>query len=311
MSETRAAAEEKIVWDMPKADSYGGYLDLPTLLSAQKPRSDDHDEMLFIVIHQASELWMKLALHELTAALHFIQRDMLDDSLKILSRIGRVQQQMIQSWDVLATMTPHDYQRLRPYLGSSSGFQSHQYRHMEFLLGNKDRKLAEVHRNDPAAYEVLKQVLEAPGLYDEVLMFLPTVPAKPGRRSRLAHHLPRRRKILGFVRPRRKTRRSRRPLPAVAFSPSTHRPTNHRYENGHRRQLRRPLPHPRPRPTHVPGIMDIENHAVTAGKTSSLSRSRQRARRNADARPGRYHRGAEVCFYLKAENWLAHSVPGT
>jgi tryptophan 2,3-dioxygenase len=172
MSETRAAAEEKIVWDMPKADSYGGYLDLPTLLSAQKPRSDDHDEMLFIVIHQASELWMKLALHELTAALHFIQRDMLDDSLKILSRIGRVQQQMIQSWDVLATMTPHDYQRLRPYLGSSSGFQSHQYRHMEFLLGNKDRKLAEVHRNDPAAYEVLKQVLEAPGLYDEVLMFL-------------------------------------------------------------------------------------------------------------------------------------------
>lgn len=172
MSETRAAGEKDIVWAMKPDETYGGYLDLDTLLSAQKPRSNDHDEMLFIVIHQASELWMKLALHELAAALRYIQQDALDDTLKILSRIGRVQQQMIQSWDVLATMTPHDYQRLRPYLGSSSGFQSHQYRQLEFLLGNKDRKLAEVHRNDPPAYHALQKVLDAPGIYDEVLMFL-------------------------------------------------------------------------------------------------------------------------------------------
>jgi tryptophan 2,3-dioxygenase len=172
MSETRAAAEPGIVWNVPPAESYGGYLALDLLLAAQKPRSGDHDEMLFIVIHQASELWMKLALHELHAALRYIQQDAVDDALKILARVGRVQQQMIQSWDVLATMTPHDYQRLRPYLGASSGFQSHQYRQLEFLLGNKDRALAEVHRGDPPVFAMLRAVLEAPGIYDEVLMLL-------------------------------------------------------------------------------------------------------------------------------------------
>ncbi len=172
MPETRAADEPQIVWDMKPAETYGGYLALDELLAAQKPRSADHDEMLFIVIHQASELWLKLALHELGAAMANIRADALDDALKTLARIGRVQQQMIQSWDVLATMTPHDYQRLRPFLGSSSGFQSHQYRHLEFLLGNKDSKLARVHAGDAAAHAVLQAVLNAPGLYDEVLMFL-------------------------------------------------------------------------------------------------------------------------------------------
>jgi tryptophan 2,3-dioxygenase len=145
---------------------------LDVLLSAQRPRSDDHDEMLFIIIHQASELWIKLLLHELTAAARFLREDSIEDALKILARVGRVQIQLIQSWDVLSTMTPHDYGRLRPHLGASSGFQSYQYRQLEFLLGNKDARLIDVHRDDPAQYALLRDTLAAPGLYDEALMLL-------------------------------------------------------------------------------------------------------------------------------------------
>lgn len=171
MPDSRAAGES-IAWGVPPAESYAGYLGLDRLLAAQDPRSGDHDEMLFIVIHQASELWMKLALHELASAMRWIGEDALDDALKILARVGRVQAQMIQSWDVLATMTPADYARLRPHLGRSSGFQSAQYRELEFRLGNKDAKLAEVHRNDSAAYAALRRALEEPSLYDEALLLL-------------------------------------------------------------------------------------------------------------------------------------------
>jgi tryptophan 2,3-dioxygenase len=170
MAESRA--ESEIHWNIHAADSYGGYLDLDRLLSAQHPRSPRHDEMLFIVIHQASELWMKLLLHEISTATAAIRADSLDLPLKILARVGRVQQQLIQSWDVLSTMTPHDYQELRPYLGPSSGFQSYQYRELEFRLGNKDAALIAVHRADPPALARLEAALAEPSLYDEVLRLL-------------------------------------------------------------------------------------------------------------------------------------------
>jgi len=170
MPSTRA--ENAIIWDVTRDEGYGGYLGLDRLLSAQHPRSGDHDEMLFIIIHQASELWIKLLLHELTAAARLLRQDDIEDALKILARVGRVQIQLIQSWDVLSTMTPHDYGRLRPHLGASSGFQSYQYRQLEFLLGNKDARLADVHRGDPAHFAVLRETLDAPGLYDEALLLL-------------------------------------------------------------------------------------------------------------------------------------------
>ena len=172
MSTPTTRAENAILWDVKREEGYGGYLGLDVLLSAQRPRSDDHDEMLFIIIHQASELWIKLLLHELTAAARFLREDSIEDALKILARVGRVQIQLIQSWDVLSTMTPHDYGRLRPHLGASSGFQSYQYRQLEFLLGNKDARLIDVHRDDQAQYALLRDTLAAPGLYDEALMLL-------------------------------------------------------------------------------------------------------------------------------------------
>ena len=165
-------AEPGIHWEVAAADSYGGYLALDLLLAAQRPRSDEHDEMLFIVIHQTSELWIKLALHELAAVLEGIRTDRLEPTLKGLARIGRIQGQLIQSWDVLATLTPHDYGRLRPHLGTSSGFQSWQYRELEFTLGNKDASLIAVHRAVPAQHARLLAALQAPGLYDECLRLL-------------------------------------------------------------------------------------------------------------------------------------------
>jgi tryptophan 2,3-dioxygenase len=165
-------ADASIVWDVGRGETYADYLGLDLLLAAQRPRSGDHDEMLFIVIHQASELWMKLALHEIGAAIRHLREGALGDALKILARVGRIQQQLIQSWDVLSTMTPHDYLRLRPHLRASSGFQSPQYRELEFLLGNKDARLAEVHRGEGAHWERLQATLAAPSLYDEALRLL-------------------------------------------------------------------------------------------------------------------------------------------
>ncbi len=126
--------------------TYSGYLDLEKVLSAQHPASGAHDEMLFIVVHQASELWLKLCLHELTEARERIADDELRPAFKMLSRVARAQQQLIQSWDVLSTMTPHDYSQIRPHLGASSGFQSAQYRMMEFMLGGRDAKHVRLHR---------------------------------------------------------------------------------------------------------------------------------------------------------------------
>ena len=152
--------------------TYSSYLKLPQILTAQAPLSGEHDEILFIIIHQASELWMRLCLHELTAAREKIASDHLGPAFKMIARVARIQAQLIQSWDVLATMTPSDYSAIRPHLGSSSGFQSYQYRLIEFLMGNKNRKMLDIHRNDDTAYQALSAMLNEPSIYDESLKLL-------------------------------------------------------------------------------------------------------------------------------------------
>jgi tryptophan 2,3-dioxygenase len=152
--------------------SYGDYLALDQVLSAQHPRSDQHDEMLFIVIHQASELWMKLTVHELIAARDRIAENDLPSALKMIARVGRIQAQMIQSWDVLATLTPSEYGRIRPSLGQSSGFQSYQYRQLDFILGAKNPAALKVHEATPQIHATLLAMLDAPSLYDEAIRLL-------------------------------------------------------------------------------------------------------------------------------------------
>jgi tryptophan 2,3-dioxygenase len=165
-------SDEAIHWDLGSSLSYGEYLRLDKLLDAQKPLSTEHDEMLFIIVHQVSELWMRLMLHELNAVIECVRRDDLDPSFKMLDRIGRVQAQLLAVWEVLSTMTPSDYSAFRNVLGRSSGFQSVQYRLLEFTLGNKLPEIIEVHRRDPRAYAILARALAAPSLYDEVLRLL-------------------------------------------------------------------------------------------------------------------------------------------
>jgi tryptophan 2,3-dioxygenase len=161
---------EKVHWDQDL--SYGSYLALDELLAAQRPRSGEHDEMLFIVIHQASELWMKLAVFEIEAAMRCISQDDLGPALKMMSRVARIQANLTQSWSILSTLTPADYLKFRPKLGQSSGFQSHQYRLLEFRLGNKSGKHVRVHREWPERERVLLQALHEPSLYDLVLQML-------------------------------------------------------------------------------------------------------------------------------------------
>ena len=152
--------------------SYGDYLRLDRLLSAQKPLSAEHDELLFIVIHQTSELWMQLSLHELRAARDQVRRDELGPAFKMIARVSRIQAQLIQSWDVLATMTPSDYEAIRPSLGQSSGFQSYQYRELEFMLGAKDAAKLTVHEPNPHIHARLVAASREPSLYDEALRLL-------------------------------------------------------------------------------------------------------------------------------------------
>lgn len=151
--------------------SYGAYLALDELLGAQRPRSPEHDELLFIVIHQASELWMKLSIHELAAARRHIAVDDLGPAFKMIARVSRIQAQMIQSWDVLATLTPSEYSAIRPHLGQSSGFQSHQYRLLEFLMGAKDASMLRVHEETPY-HAILLESLASSSLYDECVRLL-------------------------------------------------------------------------------------------------------------------------------------------
>ncbi|MBK6008081.1 tryptophan 2,3-dioxygenase [Ramlibacter ginsenosidimutans] len=163
---------EKAQLDFSRDMSYGDYLQLDAILGAQKPLSPDHNEMLFIVQHQTSELWMKLMLHELAAAIACIARDELPPAFKMLARVSRIMEQLVHAWDVLATMTPPEYSAIRPYLASSSGFQSWQYRCIEFRLGNKNAAMLKPHEHHAERLAVVRAAYEAPSLYDEALRLL-------------------------------------------------------------------------------------------------------------------------------------------
>ncbi|MDW8478826.1 MAG: tryptophan 2,3-dioxygenase family protein [Xanthomonadales bacterium] len=180
---TRRPLEGGIERDLAERLSYDRYLELGTLLAAQRPRSDPphHDELLFIIQHQVAELWFKLILHELAAAIAGLERDLPGPATKALARIKQVQRQLFEMWAVLETLTPAEYMEFRHVLGPASGFQSLQYRLLEFLLGNKDEAMLAVFDHDPAARERLRQALEAPTLYDAFLRWL----------SRLGHPVPR------------------------------------------------------------------------------------------------------------------------
>lgn len=146
--------------------SYGDYLSLDAILSAQNPRSDAHDEMLFIIQHQTSELWLRLALHELSAARNEMQKGQTRPAFKMLARVTRIFEQLNSAWDVLRTMTPSEYTRFRETLGQSSGFQSHQYRQIEFMLGNRNPAMLRPHEHRPEIHALLTDELKQPSLYD-------------------------------------------------------------------------------------------------------------------------------------------------
>lgn len=190
MENTRAL-EDDITVDL-KGQTYAGYLALDTLLSAQQPITGHHDEMLFIIQHQTTELWIKLMIHELRSANALLAEDELAHALKRLARIKHIQTQITDQWSVLATLTPAEYMQFRDRLGQSSGFQSAQYRELEFLLGNKNAAMIKVFDHDPDAQAVLKATLAAPSVYDEFLRLLSRrgydIPAElTGRDVSVAH----------------------------------------------------------------------------------------------------------------------------
>ena len=173
-SSGRRALEPGIQRDFSQTMSYGGYLRLDLLLAAQQPLSDppQHDEMLFIIQHQTSELWLKLLVHELRSARDLVAADDLSPALKRMARVKHIQRVLTDQWSVLATLTPSEYAEIRPFLASSSGFQSAQYREVEFLLGNKDRDMVQVFKHDPDTQSALSALLAEPSLYDEFLRYL-------------------------------------------------------------------------------------------------------------------------------------------
>lgn len=168
----KIVVEEKAQLDFSSSMSYGDYLQLDQLLSAQKPLSPDHNELLFIIQHQTSELWMKLMVHELTAAIENITQENLGEGFKKLSRVSKIMEQLVHAWDVLATMTPPEYSAIRPYLANSSGFQSAQYRCIEFSLGNKNAAMLKPHAHHPDRLAMVEKAYQAPSLYDRSLQLL-------------------------------------------------------------------------------------------------------------------------------------------
>ncbi|KAB2393419.1 MULTISPECIES: tryptophan 2,3-dioxygenase [Bacillus cereus group] len=158
--------EKNIKKDFKNSMSYGDYLYLDQILSAQHRLSNHHDELLFVIIHQTSELWMKLILHEITASIQSIQENKIRKALKFLSRVSKIQEQLIQSWNVLATLTPAEYVEFRDQLGSASGFQSYQYRLIEFAFGNKNTSTLSVYQHQPELYEKLLKACKEPSIYD-------------------------------------------------------------------------------------------------------------------------------------------------
>lgn len=186
--------EPGIEQDFTQQMSYGDYLRLDLLLAAQQPQSNppQHDELLFIVQHQTSELWLKLMVHELRSARALLASDDLSPALKRLARVKHIQRVLTDQWSVLATLTPSEYAEIRPFLATSSGFQSAQYREVEFLLGNKDADMVRVFKHDPAIQSSLSALLTEPSLYDEFLAYLARhgydVPADVLARDRTRSH---------------------------------------------------------------------------------------------------------------------------
>ena len=164
--------EEKAKLDFSQSMSYRDYLQIDPLLSAQKPLPPNHNEMLFIIQHQTSELWMKLMLHEMSAAIQSVANDQLPSAFKMLARVSKIMEQLVHAWDVLATMTPPEYSAIRPYLGQSSGFQSLQYSCIEFSLGNKNPAMLKPHAHHPERMAMVQAAYDAPSLYDETLRLL-------------------------------------------------------------------------------------------------------------------------------------------
>lgn len=183
MSDNKRTLEDGITVDLNDKLTYGDYLGLDRLLSAQSPpsASGHHDEMLFIIQHQVAELWMKLIIHEISASIVHIRHDRIDRCLKILARVKQIQRQLFEQWSVLETLTPTEYVQFRDYLGPSSGFQSLQYRILEFMFGNKHAGMLKVFEHNPEQLERLNEVLRSPSLYDEFLLYL----------SRHGHRVPR------------------------------------------------------------------------------------------------------------------------
>jgi tryptophan 2,3-dioxygenase len=172
LSSNTRGIEDSIHTDFKDEMSYADYLKLDQLLSAQTPMSGQHDEMLFIIIHQSSELWLKLASHEINRALGCIRVNDFGPAFKVISRVKHIFIQLTQSWNILSTLTPSDYLEFRDDLGHSSGFQSAEYRKLEFLLGNKNKDMLKVHQSKPDTYQQLDQLLKQPCLYDEVIRAL-------------------------------------------------------------------------------------------------------------------------------------------
>ena len=164
--------DKDAVVDLQGKLDYSDYLQIESLVGCQHPLSDEHDEMLFIIQHQVSELWMKLVIHELRAAIEFVRRDDLEPAFKIIARVKQVIRQLFEQWAVLETLTPSEYVKFRHVLGPASGMQSSQYRTIEFLLGNKDAKMVRPFAHKPAIFDAIKADLEAPSLYDEFIMHL-------------------------------------------------------------------------------------------------------------------------------------------
>lgn len=172
LTSNKRALEDGIHTDFKDEMSYGDYLNLDQLLSAQTPLSGQHDEMLFIIIHQSSELWLKLASHEINRALECIRDNNFGPAFKVISRVKHIFIQLTQSWNILSTLTPSDYLKFRDDLGHSSGFQSAEYRKLEFLLGNKNKDMLKVHESKPEIYQELDRLLKQASLYDEVIRAL-------------------------------------------------------------------------------------------------------------------------------------------
>ncbi|MET0605345.1 MAG: tryptophan 2,3-dioxygenase family protein [Beijerinckiaceae bacterium] len=170
--DSESRVEKGMHVDLKDRLTYASYLQLPLLLSAQKQLSAEHDELLFIIVHHVQELWLKLTSHELEAAMAAIKRDDLPFAFKAMARVTRIQEQLIHAWDVLSTMTPADYLKFRGVLGPASGFQSFQYRLVEFRLGAKDAKMLLAHRHDPETHALLERALRERSIYDEALALL-------------------------------------------------------------------------------------------------------------------------------------------